>query len=62
LIAGFILSSFPPESMRRSPPQRIKSIERSPAERTKREMVRRINSPKSIPQEKIESAAPLFAA
>lgn len=40
----------------------MKSIERSPAERTKREIVRSIKSPKSIPQENIESVAPFAAA
>ena len=53
-MAGFILSSFPPERMRRSPHQRMKSIERSPAARTKSEIASKINSPKSSLPAKIE--------
>jgi len=57
LIAGLILSSFPPESIRSKPHQSMKRIERSPAVRTKRDIARSINSPKSIFPSKIEPAA-----
>jgi len=46
-IAGFILSSFPPERIKRSPHQSIKSIESTHAASTKRDIARSMNSPKS---------------
>ena len=57
LIAGLILSSFPPERIRRRPHQRINSIESTQAARTKSDIARSINSPKSIFHSKMESAA-----
>jgi hypothetical protein len=54
LIAGLILSSFPPERIRRSPHQSINTIDRIHAARTKREIARRINSQKSILASSIE--------
>jgi len=48
LIAGLILSSFPPERIRSRPHHSIKRIESRPAAKTKREIARRTNSQKSI--------------
>lgn len=48
LMAGFILSSFPPERISRSPHQRTKRIDKIPAAKTKSEIASKINSPKSI--------------
>jgi len=54
LIAGLILSSFPPERISNNPPQRINKMESIPAARTKREIIKRMNSPKSIFASKID--------
>jgi hypothetical protein len=48
LIAGFILSSFPPDRMRSKPHHRIKTIDSIHAARTKIDIARRMNSQKSI--------------
>jgi hypothetical protein len=52
LMAGLILSSFPPERIRSNHPQRINKIDRTPAARTKNDIVRSTKFPKSIPHEK----------
>jgi len=57
LIAGLLLSSFPPERISKSPHHRMKSIERRPAAKTKSEIARSTNSPKSIFASKIDPAS-----
>lgn len=48
LIAGLILSSFPPERMSNTPPQRIYIIEKIPANNTIIAIANNMKSPKSI--------------
>jgi len=53
-MAGFILSSFPPDKIRSSPHHRINMIERRPAAKTNKDIAKRINSQKSICASNIE--------
>jgi hypothetical protein len=48
LIAGLILSSFHPERIKSKPHHNIKRIDSRPADKTNKEIARRINSQKSI--------------
>lgn len=48
LIAGLILSSFPQDKIRSTPPHKIYIIENIPANKTISDIARSIKSPKSI--------------
>jgi len=48
LIAGFILSSFPPDNIRRRPHHKINTIDNIPANNTKSEIDNNIKSQKTI--------------
>jgi hypothetical protein len=54
LIAGLILSSFPHDKISNNHHQRIKTIEKIPAARTKIEIPTKTNSPKSNFSQRIE--------
>jgi hypothetical protein len=62
LIAGLILSSFPPESINNNPPHNIKTIDSIHANNTKSDIANRIKSPKAIDSQKIGLALPLEKA
>jgi len=57
LIAGLILSSFPPESIKSKPHHKMKIIERSQAANTNNEIAKRTNSQKSIWASNIEAVS-----
>jgi hypothetical protein len=54
LIAGFILSSFPQESIKRSPPQRMNIIEKTQDIKTNIDIAVRIKSQSSNDCQSIE--------
>jgi len=53
-IAGFILSSFPPDKISNKPHHKINIIEKIQAAKTKREIQRSIKSPNSICSQSID--------
>lgn len=54
MIAGLILSSFPPERINKSPHHNINTIENIPAARTKRDIASNIKSQKAIDSHRID--------
>jgi len=48
LIAGLILSSFPPERIKSSPHQRINTIENTHANKTNKEIANKMKSPNAM--------------
>lgn len=61
LIAGLILSSFPPERIKSNPPHKMNTIEKTPANNTKSEIASNTNSQNSkvspiIPGEAVTAA------